>query len=57
MVEHQYEVQCECGARWRVTMPAPEDDDPMAVCMSCGADTFHLTDLGPVRSAGRDTDL
>jgi hypothetical protein len=25
----------------------------MAKCVACGADTFELTDLGEVRSAGR----
>ena len=54
--EHEYEVRCECGARWRVRLPA-EDDDLMAACLACGADTFDLTDLGEVHSAGRDVDL
>jgi hypothetical protein len=31
-----------------------EDDDPMATCINCGADTFDLTNIGEVRSAGRD---
>jgi hypothetical protein len=26
----------------------------MATCINCGADTFDLTDIGEVRSAGRD---
>lgn len=54
MVEHQYEARCPCGARWRVTMP--EDEDAMAECVACGADTFDLLDLGPVHSVGRDID-
>jgi hypothetical protein len=26
----------------------------MATCLSCGADTFDLTDVGEIRRAGRD---
>jgi hypothetical protein len=28
----------------------------MATCLACGADTFNLTDLGEVHSAGRDVE-
>ena len=57
MVQHQYEARCACGNRWRVYRAEPEDDDdePMATCISCGADTFDLTDVGEVRSAGKGT--
>ena len=54
MAEHDYEVSCECGAQWRVRLEA--DDDAMATCLACGADTFELVDLGEVRSAGRDVE-
>jgi predicted nucleic acid-binding Zn ribbon protein len=50
MAEHDYEVSCECGAQWRVRLEA--DDDAMATCLACGANTFHLTDLGEVHSSG-----
>jgi hypothetical protein len=30
------------------------DDDAMATCLACGADTFDLTDSGEVHSAGRE---
>jgi len=52
--EHDYEVSCECGAQWRVRLEY--DDDAMATCLACGADTFNLTDLGEVHSAGRDVE-
>ena len=29
------------------------DDDPMATCIACGADTFDLSDIGEVRNAGK----
>jgi hypothetical protein len=48
------EVSCECGAQWRVRLEA--DDDAMATCFACGADTFNLTDLGEVHSAGPDVE-
>ena len=54
--EHDYEVSCECGAQWRVRLEA-DDDDAMATCLACGADTFNLTDLGEVQSAGYDVEL
>jgi integrase len=44
MAEHDYEVSCECGAQWRVRLEA--NDDAMATCCACGADTFELVDLG-----------
>ena len=31
-------------------------DDAMATCLACGADTFNLTDIGEVHSAGRDVE-
>jgi hypothetical protein len=47
----QYEARCRCGSRWRVYRPLTEDDDdPMATCISCGEDTFDLTDAGEVRA-------
>jgi predicted nucleic acid-binding Zn ribbon protein len=52
--EHDYEVSCECGAQWRVRLE--QDDDAMATCLACGADTFNLTDIGEVHSAGRDVE-
>ena len=52
MTEHQYEVRCACGARWRVLVEV--DDDPMSTCLNCGADCFNLTDIGEIRNAGRD---
>jgi hypothetical protein len=55
VTEHDYEVSCACGARWRVRLPAG-DDDLMATCLACGADTFELVDLGEVHSAGRDVE-
>ncbi|MGO9873812.1 MAG: hypothetical protein ACLPVY_08420 [Acidimicrobiia bacterium] len=55
MTEHQYEARCECGNHWRVfRTEVDEDDDPMATCINCGADTYDLVDIGEVRSAGRD---
>jgi len=54
VAEHDYEVSCECGAQWRVRLEA--DDDAMATCLACGADTFNLTDLGEVHSAGGDVE-
>jgi hypothetical protein len=53
MGQHRFEAHCACGARWRVYRDADEDD-PVATCVNCGADTFDLTDIGEVRSAGRD---
>ena len=50
VAEHDYEVSCECGAQWRVRLEY--DDDAMATCLACGADTFELVDLGVVHSAG-----
>jgi len=50
MTEHDYDVSCECGAQWRVRLEY--DDDAMASCLACGADTFDLIDLGEVQSAG-----
>jgi hypothetical protein len=55
MTEHEYEVRCACGARWRVRLPT-DDDDLMATCLACGVDTFELTDIGEVHSAGRDVE-
>jgi predicted nucleic acid-binding Zn ribbon protein len=55
MPVHQYEARCVCGNRWRVYRNDVEgDDDPMATCVNCGANTFDLTDIGEVRSIGRD---
>lgn len=54
VAEHDYEVSCECGALWRVRLEG--DDEAMATCLACGADTFNLTDIGEVHSAGRDVD-
>lgn len=40
---------------WRVyRTDVGEDDEPMATCVACGADTYDLVDIGEVRSAGRD---
>ena len=52
VTEHRYEARCACGAEWRLELE--EDDDPMATCIACGADTFDLTDIGDIRRAGRD---
>ena len=41
------------ATEWRVRLPA-DDEDLMATCLACGADTFDLADLGEVHSAGRD---
>jgi len=57
VVLHQYEARCACGQCWRVYRERDEDDDDddaMATCVACGADTFDLTDVGELRSAGRD---
>jgi hypothetical protein len=54
MAEHDYEVSCECGAQGRVRLEY--DDDAMATCLTRGADTFELVDLGEVHSAGRDAE-
>ena len=55
ITEHQYEARCECGNHWRVyRTEVGEDDDPMATCINCGADTYDLVDIGEVKSAGRD---
>lgn len=58
VVRHQYEARCVCGQRWRVYRERDEDDDDdaMATCIACGADTFDLTDVGELRSAGRDVE-
>ncbi len=53
MAEHQYEVRCACGNVWRLYTDR-NDDDLMATCINCGADTFDVTDIGEVRRAGRD---
>jgi hypothetical protein len=53
MTDHQYEARCPCGNRWRVYRP-DDDDDPMATCINCGADTYDLTDAGEIRAAGRE---
>jgi hypothetical protein len=50
---HQYEARCACGNHWRLYR-TEGDDDPMATCINCGADTFDLIDIGEVQSAGRD---
>jgi hypothetical protein len=55
MVTHAYEAHCECGAVWRVYADG-NDDDPMGTCVSCGADTYDLRDIGEFRHAGSDTD-
>ena len=55
MGDHAYEARCPCGMRWRIYLPQNEDDDPMATCINCGADTFDLTDIGALRSAGPGT--
>jgi hypothetical protein len=55
VVEHENEVSCACGARWRVRLAA-DDDDLMGTCLACGADTFDLTDLGEIHSVGRDVE-
>ena len=55
MPDRQYEARCTCGNRWRVyRTDADDNDDPMATCIDCGADTYDLTDIGEIRSAGRD---
>ena len=54
VAEHDYEVSCECGAQWRPRLEY--DDDAMATCLACGADTFYVTDLGEVHSAGHDVE-
>jgi len=47
----QYEARCRCGSRWRVYRAATEDDDdPRATCISCGEDTYDLTDNGVARA-------
>ena len=47
----QYEARCKCGSRWRVyRLETEHDDDPMATCISCGEDTFDLTDVGIARA-------
>jgi len=33
-----------------------QENDAMATCLACGADTFELVDLGEVHSAGRDVE-
>jgi hypothetical protein len=32
------------------------DDDAMATCRACGAETFDLTEIGEVHSAGREVE-
>jgi hypothetical protein len=39
---------------WRVYCDA-DDEDPMATCICCGADTYDLADIGEPRSAGPGT--
>ena len=54
-----------CVAKMPITSgPSPPtgrrleyDDDAMATCLACGADTFDLIDAGEVHSAGRDEEL
>src|SRR5436190_16417346 len=41
VAEHDYEVSCECGAQWRVRLEY--DDDAIATCLACGADTSWST--------------
>jgi len=50
MAEHDYEARRACGNVWRVRLEY--DDDAMATCLACGADTFDLIDLSEVHSAG-----
>lgn len=54
VAEHDYEARCACGNEWRVRLEY--DDDVMATCIACGADTFDLADIGEVHSAGRDVE-
>ena len=43
---HQFEVRCECGARWWLEA----DDEPYAVeCLACGAHAVDVRDLGVLR--------
>jgi hypothetical protein len=32
----------------------PDDDEPIATCIDCAAETFDLTAIGEAPSAGRD---
>ena len=52
---HAFPGALECGASWRVRLPA-NDEDLLAVCVVCGETTANLTDLGPVHSAGLDVE-
>jgi hypothetical protein len=46
----QYEARCECGATWRVYRNE-DDEDPMATCIACGADTYDLVCQGDERAS------
>jgi predicted nucleic acid-binding Zn ribbon protein len=50
VAEHDYEVSCECGAQWRVRLEY--DEDAMATCLACGADTFELVKANGTRWPG-----
>lgn len=52
---HEYEARCACGSRWRLRLEVDDSTEPMAICTGCGADTFELTDIGEIRSAGPGT--
>jgi hypothetical protein len=44
----------QCGTLFRALVYGSAD--AMATCLACGADTFNLTDIGEVRSAGLDVE-
>lgn len=54
-MEHEYEARCACGNHWRLRVEVDDGTEPMATCLGCGADTFELTDIGEIRSAGPGT--
>jgi hypothetical protein len=54
MPQHQFEARCVCGMRWRIYRDEDEED-PMAACIACGADTHDLADIAVARATGPTT--
>jgi Zn ribbon nucleic-acid-binding protein len=44
--EHDYEISCSCGNRWR--LQASEEPDTVE-CVACGAHASQIVDLGQIR--------
>jgi hypothetical protein len=57
VVEWQFEVYCECGARWSVRANVDDPDELATLeCVACGATVFDIRPLGQHHRAGRDVE-